>query len=237
MLHSTIIALVVWFVAAPSVSTALSAVTEAQIHRAAQDYVRDQLKDKVDEGERVEVNIRWQGDVALEGEGKPVVLIRRLSGRPLRGPTVLRAELHLGGRTVRVMSLTADVRFFRPVVIAGRNIRRGEPLTADAFEVAERDITRQRHGFFAATDELEGLQARRPVSFGSVLSRDHVQSVPVVQRGDQLSMVLDGGNMQLSASATALQAGGVGDRIRVRNADSGKILQGWVADARTVEIR
>ena len=105
--------------------------------------------------------------------------VHRLSDRPLRGPSVLRAEIHLAGRTARVMSVTADVRFFRRVLVAGRNIR----------------------------------------------------------RGDELNLVLDGGNMRLMARATALQAGGVGQRIRVRNADSGKVLQGWVADARTVEIR
>ena len=227
------IVLLVWAAAAQ----AQTAVTEEQIHRAADEYVRAQLRGKTQEGERLEVKIRWQGDVALDGQGKPEVRVHRLSDRPLRGPSVLRAEIHLAGRTARVMSVTADVRFFRRVLVAGRNIRRGDTVGADAVEVAERDVTRLRHGFYRAAAEVEGMQARRPLHFGDIVSRDHVQPMPVVSRGDELNLVLDGGNMRLTARATALQAGGVGQRIRVRNADSGKVLQGWVADARTVEIR
>lgn len=228
------IAAALWWAGA---AQAVTGVTQEQIHQAVEAYTRGQLEGKTDASERVEINVRWQGDIALDGDGKPEVLVRRLSGRPLRGPTVLRAEIRLAGRTERVMSVTADVRYFRPVLVATRNIRRGEKLLADLFEVQERDVTRLRDGYFDLDAVLEGMQARRPLGFNDILSRDHVQKIPVVRRGDVLSLVLEAGNMQITTRATALKAGGVGDRIRVRNADSGKILEGVVADARTVEVR
>ena len=43
-------------------------------------------------------------------------------------------------------------------------------------------------------------------------------------------------NMSLLAAGEALQDGGIGERIRVRNLDSKKVIYGRVIDASTIRI-
>lgn len=231
MIGSVLIAVLLTAAAA-----AADTVTAKAIHQAMDRFVRSELEGEMEEGERVEVNTRWQHDIELEAKGAAEVQLRRLSSRPLRGPTVLRATVLLDGKIQREMSVTADIRFFRPVLVASRSVRRGENLTAGMFEVAERDITSLKNGFYADVDELDNLRARRTVAVKNVLTHKHVEKVPVVQKGEQVVLVAQMENLRISTVGIALQDGGVGVRIRVRNQDSGKVIYGEVLDQQTVKV-
>jgi flagella basal body P-ring formation protein FlgA len=221
---------------ATGVAKAQNIVSEAQIHRAVENFVHNQLSSQLGRDERVQVEVRWQGDVVMEGEGAPQIRVRPASSRPLRGPTVMRVGIDVGGQTQRRLSVTGDVRFFRPVLVAGRAIGRGEALPADAVEVAERDVTGLEGNFYTAVGELEELRARRTLSPGEVITRQHLEKVPVVQRGDQVQLVAWTAQMSVSTLGVALQDGGLGERIRVRNSDSGKVLYGQVLDRERIRV-
>ena len=227
--------LAVWWLTTTGVE-ALTVVTEKEIHRAAAEFVRGQLEGATDPLERFEIHTRWQGDISLPLEGPAEVEIDRISSRPFRGPTVVRAEIRVGGETLRVLTITVDTRFFREVLVATRSLRRGEAITADMVELIERDVTSIRDGFFSDLGELEGYQAKRPLGFDRVITRTHVEPVPVVRRGDSILLLVVSANLQISAQGTALQDGSVGRRIRVKNQDSGKIVWGQVVNSGTVRI-
>ena len=215
---------------------ALTLVTEKEIHQATAEFVRGELEGAVDPLERFEIRTRWQGVISLPVEGPAEVEIDRISARPFRGPTVVRAEVRVGGETHRVLTITVDTRFFRHVLVAARSIRRGEAIAADMVELTERDVTSIKDGFFTDLAELAGYQAKRPLGFDRVVTRSHVEAVPVVRRGDAVLLLVASANLQISAAGTALQDGSVGRRIRVKNQDSGKVLWGEVMNSRTVRI-
>jgi flagella basal body P-ring formation protein FlgA len=216
-------------------AAAAGRITQAEVHQAVERFVRAELDGRPAE-ERIEVRTRWQNDILLGEEGPLKIRVRRLSGRPLRGPTVLRLEIVAQERVVREVAVTADVRWFSQVLVAVRGLRRGEELSAEMVERDERDVTRERDGFFTAAAELAGLRVRRTVRAGDPLTRSHTERVPAVLRGGEITMVVVGGNLRISARGTALQNGGIGDRIRVRNADSGKVVYGKVVGSSTVRM-
>ena len=196
-----------------------------------------QLAGKLGDGERVDVHARWQGKVLLARSGVVDIEVRTLSSEPLRGPTMVRVVLLVDGTTRKVLTVTADVRFYKPVLVTTRSVRRGTILRDDgSVELAERDVTSARHGFFTELAQLEGLRARRPIGFGDVVSRRHMEKIPVIERGDDVQMTLTTAHMQISTAGVALQDGAVGSRIRVKNLDSGRIVYGEVLDADTVRL-
>jgi flagella basal body P-ring formation protein FlgA len=144
--------------------------------------------------------------------------------------------LYVDGQLDRSMAVTVDCRFYREVVVTTRSMRRGNLLESDALMVEERDITRLKHGWFDSLDELLDLQSARPIGVGQTVSHRHVQPVPVVHRGDDISMAVTTGTMSLLATGIALQDGGIGERIRVRNIESGKVVFGEILDAGTIRI-
>ena len=103
-------------------------------------------------------------------------------------------------------------------------------------EQEERDITLLKDGYYTEVDQVQGMQARRPMNAGDIFTRQHSESVPLVRQGDAVELVVDSGNMQLSTQGVALQDGGAGVRIRVRNQGSGKVLHGEVLAAGIVRM-
>ena len=215
---------------------AQAVVTEAAIHAAVTDFVRDNLEGVDPTEERFEINTRWQGDVQLIGEGEADILLKRISSQPFRGPTVVRAELRIGGQTLRVLTLTVDTRIFRGVLVTTRTVRRGETFSEDMVEYRERDVTSEENGYFTDFSELEGLQASRTMGFDRLVTPGYAEAIPVVFRGGDVTLILETNFLRLSTRGTALQDGSIGERIRVKNQDTGKLLRGEVVDAATVRI-
>ena len=213
----------------------LNLVTEQAIHAAVEGYIRSRLEDKVDPAERFEVDIRWQGDVLLDAPlGRLEFKVKPISSGPFRGPAVVRLEIRVDAVTQKVLTLTSDTRFYRDVLVTTRSIRRGSLLTEDMVELVERDVTNLRFGYFTDAAELHGMQARRPVGFGDILNEEHAELVPVVKRGDGVTMTALSHNMLISTVGVALQDGAIGAQIRVKNADSGKVILARVLEAGSV---
>jgi flagella basal body P-ring formation protein FlgA len=190
----------------------------------------------MDPAERLEIKARWQGDVLLDAEGPVRIEMRPLGDRPFRGPAMLRAEVLVAGKTQRVLTVTVDTRYYRPVLVATRAIRRGEAFAPDQVELAERDVTQQHDGFYTDVAALAGLQARRPIPAGAIVGRDRGEALPAIRRGDAVTLVVESRSMQIAAAGVAMQDAGLGQPIRVKNADSGKVLLGHVRDAHTVSM-
>jgi flagella basal body P-ring formation protein FlgA len=215
---------------------AQTVVSEEAIHQAVERHVRAALARQNAAQERCEVHARWKGDVVLEEKGPVEIAVKPLSARPLRGAGLVRVELKVKGATCRALTVTVDTRIYRRVLVTSRAIRRGELLGAEMLEAEERDVTLLKDGFFSALEQVQGMQAKRPVNAGEILTRLHSQSVPLVRQGDEVELVVVGGGMELSALGVALQDGGAGARIRVKNRESGKILQGEVLATGVVHL-
>jgi len=214
----------------------LSVVTDQAVHQAVEDFVRSSLTAEVEAGDRIEVQTRWQGNILMSHAGPVDFAVKPLSSRPFRGPRVVRVEILVDGAVHKVLTLTVDTRLYRQVLVSTQTVRRGAVLSEEMVELAERDITGLRHGYFDDLVDLEGMRARRPISYGDVLGRRHVEPIPVVHRGDEVQMTLRSENMHLSARGVALQDGGIGTRIRVKNTDTGKVLSGLVVEAGIVQL-
>jgi len=83
---------------------------------------------------------------------------------------------------------------------------------------------------------IQGLQARRTVGIGDIITEKHVEKIPVVRRGDAIRLIARAGRMSMSAVGEALQDGGIGDRIRVKNSDSGKVVYGQVLEDGAIQV-
>ena len=210
-------------------------VSAEDIAAAVSAFVTQELQGKLEEDTRLEIDTRWQGDVTVT-DGEPEIRVRRASARPLRGPTVLRVGIDVSGQTQRAMSVTADIRHMRPVLVASRMLRRGEALTLDLVESVECDITQLRHGYFYEVEALRDMQTRRSLMAGNVLTRNHVELIPVIHRGDEVVLVARSNMLAVSARGEAMQEGGIGERIRVKNSDSGKVIYGQIVDASTIRV-
>jgi flagella basal body P-ring formation protein FlgA len=130
-----------------------------------------------------------------------------------------------GGWSIYVpVTLESDAH----VLVARRSLQRGEmPAPAD-LEATVRRIPGPATQFPARSTDIGLRRLRRPLAAGEILAADALAPVLLVERGQQVTLVAAQAGIAVRAGAVALEPGGFGDRIRVRNAASGRIIEGVV---------
>jgi flagella basal body P-ring formation protein FlgA len=121
-----------------------------------------------------------------------------------------------------------------PVLVATRGLARGQSLGAADVEVQMRD----RASLGAAwLSSLEDLQAggnasprvlARAVAPGSILSPSQFANARVVHRGQSVTLVGRSGGFEVRAQGKALSDAGAGERVRVENLSSRRVVEGEV---------
>ncbi|MGO4707364.1 flagellar basal body P-ring formation chaperone FlgA [Microvirga sp. 2MCAF38] len=78
-----------------------------------------------------------------------------------------------------------------------------------------------------------GKTARRTLLPGEAIPANAVDDPKIVTRGAPTQIVFEEGGLSITAMGAPLQSGGLGEQIRVRNMDTGRIIMGIVqADGR-----
>ena len=83
---------------------------------------------------------------------------------------------------------------------------------------------------------LIGKMARRTLLPGRAVPLSAVDNPRVVANGGEVRLIYIDGGLTIVTTGAALQDGGVGDRIKVRNADSGLTVSGQVQPDGTVQV-
>ncbi|MCC7305731.1 MAG: flagellar basal body P-ring formation protein FlgA [Alphaproteobacteria bacterium] len=104
----------------------------------------------------------------------------------------------------------------------------------DFIQVPEKSL---RQDIVLRAEDLDGMTPRNIIPSGQPVKLNDVQSPRVVDRGDIVTMVFNGGGMLLTAQGKALENGAKGDHIRVTNTASSKTVVAEVTGGKEVTIR
>jgi len=122
------------------------------------------------------------------------------------------------------------------VPVLSRRFRPGEIIR-------ERDLDTQllrteqiARNAIAAPDQIIGKSARRSLYSGKPLSSGDIREPQLVSRGSMVIMQYKAANMVITAHGTARENGTAGETVRVRNTNSGKIIEAVVVGQDTVAV-
>jgi flagella basal body P-ring formation protein FlgA len=73
-------------------------------------------------------------------------------------------------------------------------------------------------------DAVVGMQAARNIDVGSVLTARNIQQVPLAKTGQPIAVEVDTGGIMVRQTMKALEGGGMGQTIRVRNEQSKQVI-------------
>ena len=109
-------------------------------------------------------------------------------------------------------------------------------IPADALSTQARDVAGMPYGYFTKPEDVVGKLLRRPLVSGTVLSPDALTVAASVRRGQDVTLISSSGGFSVRAGGKALTDGASGQRIRVENVASHRIVEGVVLDAETIEV-
>jgi flagella basal body P-ring formation protein FlgA len=129
-----------------------------------------------------------------------------------------------------------QIRYYGSVLVAARALRRGTIIQASELALEERDLQTGPFGYLTDIEDALGKRVTRPVAAGSPITEAYLEDQPLVIRGQQVLLVAETPYMRVRMTGTAMQDGAAGDRIRVRNKRSKRVVEGRVGPDGLVRV-
>ena len=109
-------------------------------------------------------------------------------------------------------------------------------LSAVDVDLETRQVTGPGTAYLTTLAELSGRTVRRPLSAGVTLSADMFMPDLIVRRGQAVTLLSNGGAIEVRATGRAMADAAAGARIQVQNLSSMRVVEGVVETADLVRV-
>ncbi len=212
----------------------LSAVSLAGVldREKARDIALRKIKEEFGDRVKVEsVSLILSGPIRYRKVDRVVLSVRE--GVP-------RGSVHiylLTDRGTRRVSLVLDLLWRCEVFVITENIGRGERIYPWQVVLKSLYMRRCPRQGIEDPEELMNYVALRPLRKEEVIRKGYLKKEPLVRRGEEVNVIFRKGSLEISFVGEALDNGFLGDTIRVRSANTGKILRGRVISEGSVLVK
>ncbi len=145
-------------------------------------------------------------------------------------------EIRVDGKLVRSFAANVGVEAFADVFVAVKDLTANAKIGEADVRLEKRKIERPITNYFRETANLRGLRVVKNIANGEALRSDTCVSSVVIQSGDPVRVEAQSGKMKIILAGEARTSGRIGDRISVKNTQSGAILQAIVIDAGQAKV-
>ncbi len=151
-------------------------------------------------------------------------------------PFYLKVEFSVDGAVVQRSFFRTQLSISQLVPVSVRSLTPADKITEDDVSWEERRIASTIHTPVKNVEYLDGRRLKTAIGAGEILLEDAFRVIPIIHRGDDVTLVIESGAIRLTASGKSLTAGSKGDRIRVVNPSSGKEMNATILDEKTVRV-
>nr|WP_283104938.1 flagellar basal body P-ring formation chaperone FlgA [Shewanella dokdonensis] len=131
---------------------------------------------------------------------------------------------------------TAEVKFWTKVVVAAKAVGRDTKLNKSILTLRTQELgSLNRTPLFHVNDAI-GKVTRRRLNRGDVISPFLLENPYIISRGDLVTLRITINTFSAVTQGTALEDARQGERIKVQNNSSGKVLQGVAQQQGLVKI-
>lgn len=123
---------------------------------------------------------------------------------------------------------TVIVKAFEQVLVVGKALNRNEIIKAEHLTRVKIDVATLPQGYITNPGEVLNKQAARSVAAGTALNRNHYIEPDLIKRGDRVRIQTGKPGLLITSKGVAMAGGVKGQRIRVKNLTSKKVIQATV---------
>ncbi|WP_189387308.1 flagellar basal body P-ring formation chaperone FlgA [Bacterioplanes sanyensis] len=134
-------------------------------------------------------------------------------------------------------NLAIQLHHMADLVVLARPVASDQILTSDDVRLARLDTGEQTKGYYRNLDKVIGKQVKRSLRPGTVLSADMLEQPNLVERRQRVRIQVIRPGIQVEMPGEAMASGHLGERIRVRNLQSQRIIQATVTAAGVVQVQ
>lgn len=180
-------------------------------------------------------------DITYPSQSYVVPGIASIEARPLAttgsGARMFSIDALVPGEQPVQFSVPATIDEWIEVPVATRPLGKGSIIEGSDVMMARMNTNALPADIIRDTKDVLGLAALREIEPGEVMRKQKLQLPAIVAAGAPVVAVFRSGSLEVTARATALDAGAMGQELRVRNDTSKKVIVGTVIAPGLVEVR
>jgi flagella basal body P-ring formation protein FlgA len=236
-------------VRAHGIQIEVGAIAEVRVERTARTVGEIELTDAVareairrfelDDRARVELRVESPAGVAsLDASSDATLLVERFAHDPATNRfEAMLIAVEPSGRRSRPIRVTGTAIELVDMMRLRRAVGRGDIVNASDVMIERMPRSRLPSDIVMTPGTIIGYAARRPMQEGTVLRSGDLERPRVIARNDQVTILVESGNLTVTARGRALDGGSVGDSIEVQNVGSRRTLQATILGPGRVAVR
>jgi len=147
-------------------------------------------------------------------------------------------NLNTGQATAPVNRTGAPAPTLYKVLVSKDLLKRGTVIRPEMFSYAEMPAAGMENQIISDTNLLKNMELVRDLTPNTPLRSYDVKTAVLVKRGQEVQVNAgEGQGFSITMRAEALQDGGLGEQIRLKNVDSGRSLYGVITGPNTAKMR
>jgi flagella basal body P-ring formation protein FlgA len=128
------------------------------------------------------------------------------------------------------------VKSFKMVAILKHAVIRNTVISKKDIVLEKRNINRLSSGYFDAPEQLIGKIFSQNLTSDTVLTQHHVKSAMAVNRGQSVTLIAKNSVIEVRMKGVAMSKGAIGERIKVKNTNSKRIIEGIIIDKDLISV-
>ncbi|MEK7263951.1 MAG: flagellar basal body P-ring formation chaperone FlgA [Bacteroidota bacterium] len=188
--------------------------TQQEIRKIVEDFIFQQIT--LDRNNVIVEfrNITSEIQLQTEQQITPSVLLDK--NIALRGNVTLPVEFRSNSRVEKRVLVSVKIRTFENTCTPSRQILKGEILKDEDILEQKIETTDNREQFFSDKNECIGLRAKRTLQIGSTISRDMLEALPILLRGQIVTVYVQNGGVTVTVRGEVQKDGSIGEVITVK---------------------
>lgn len=173
------------------------------------------------------VRVRCLGTSSWQLYLRANIKVQAAKPAPPAAPAAASTPAAVAATPPKIASSAATSR--RKVVVGTQFLRAGTVLSAAMLEETEQAAAGLDNSLLGSLKDLENAEVVRDIPAGTALRSSDVRRALMVKQGQLVMLTISKGNsFAIVARVEALQDGRLGDQIRLKNPESGRLLSGVV---------
>jgi flagellar basal body P-ring formation protein FlgA len=147
-------------------------------------------------------------------------------------------NLNTGQASAPVNRTSAAAPVLHKVLVSKELLKRGTVISSEMFSYAEMPAAGMENQLISDTKLLKNMQLVRDLTPNTPLRSYDVKTAVLVKRGQEVFVTAgEGQGFSITMRAEALQDGGLGEQIRLKNVESGRSLSGVITGPNAAKLR
>ena len=121
------------------------------------------------------------------------------------------------------------------VMVSLKKLKRGHILQAEDFKLKYFSQIGSNN-VYSDAEKLIGRKLKAPLKENQIIRERHLVKNWLIKEGQKVKIEHKRGNLRIIVDGIALDSGMLGDYLKVKNENSGKVVKGWVKNNKKITI-